>query len=106
MERHVVKIEGKAVWKCFRAKGGNWVAICDPLGLTIQSETWADLIEDIVHALNAMFRDLLKSQELERFLRDLGWRPVGRIPSKPTNVFFDFPFDLRQVHRDTQVALR
>jgi len=106
MERHVVKIEGKAVWKCFRAKGGNWVAICNPLGLTIQSETWADLIEDIIHTLNAMFRDLLKSQELEQFLRDLGWRPVGRIPSKPANVFFDFPFDLRQVHRDTQVALR
>ena len=102
----VVKIEGEREWKGFRAKGGNWVATCEPLGLTIQSETWATLMEDIAHTLNAMFRDLLKSGELERFLHDRGWRSVGRIPPRPADVWFDVPFVTRTVDRDPEVALR
>lgn len=102
----VVKIKGNTEWKCLRAKGGDWVAICDPLGLTIQSETWATLMDDIAHTLNAMFSDLLKSGELASFLRDRGWRPVGRIPTKPGDIWFDFPFVPRPADPDTQVALR
>lgn len=102
----VVKIDGKTDWKCFRAKGGHWVAVCDPLGLTIQSGgTWANLMEDIAHTLNAMFVDLLKSRDLEKFLSDRGWRPVGRIPSKPTDVWFDVPFFPRPSARGAQVAV-
>ena len=105
----IVKIEGKATveWKCSRARGGNWIAVCDPFGLTIQSGTWAALMEDIAQTLNAMFRDLLRSGELERFLRDRGWRPVGQMPSRPADIWFDFPFSTtRTADRDPQVALR
>ena len=104
----VVEIAGQAEWKCFRAKGGNWVAVCDPLHLTVQSETWANLVEDIAHTMNDMFVDLLKSNELEQFLRDRGWQPVGRPLGalKPANVWFDLPFVPRPADRDTQVALR
>ena len=101
----IVKIESKIKWNCSRAKGGNWVADCNPLGLTIQSETWVTLMDDIAHTLNAMFRDLLKSQELSRFLRDRGWRSIGRMPSKPTNVWFDVPFLTTPANRDPQIAL-
>ncbi len=106
MDQRIVKIIGKVVWKCFRAKGGNWVAICDPLALTIQSDTWANLTEDIAQALNALFGDLLKSRELEQFLSDRGWRVEGRLPAKPAGVWFDLPFVPTPVNRDTQVALR
>jgi len=105
----IVKIEGNTEWKCFRAKGGNWVAVCDPLGLTIQSETWANLMEDIAHTLNAMFKDLLKSDELARFLRDRGWRLVGKMPSKPVDIWFDVPFvttTATTAGRDPQIAFR
>ena len=105
---NIVKIKGRTEWRCFRAKGENWVAVCDPLGLTIQSETWATLMEDIAHTLNAMFSDLLKERELEQFLRNQGWRPVGRIPSKPADIWFDLPFVTsvtRPAGRDTQVAV-
>lgn len=101
----VIQIQGKTEWKCFRARGGNWIAICDPLSLTIQSETWATLMEDIAHSLNAMFSDLLKSGELERFFRDHGWRPIGRIPSRPADIWFDVPFTTKTADRDPQVAL-
>ena len=105
----VVQIKGKTEWKCFRARSGrNWIAICDPLGLTMQSETWAILMEDIAQALNAMFSDLLKEQGLAQFLRDQGWRPVGQIPSKPADIWFDLPFVTnvtRPPERDTPVAV-
>ncbi len=101
----VVKIEGQTDWKCFRAKGGNWIGVCNPLGLTIQSKTWANLLEDIAHTLNAMFVDLLKSRELEKFLSRRGWRPVGRIPSKATDLWFDVPFVPRPSARGSQVAV-
>jgi len=107
MDQRIVKIKGEVVWKCFRAKSGrHWIAVCDPLALTIQSETWANLSEDIAQALNALFSDLLKSRELEQFLSDRGWRAVGRLPAKPAGVWFDLPFVTTPVNRDTQVALR
>ena len=101
----IVKIESTVKWKCFRAKGGNWVAVCDPLGLTIQSETWATLMDDIANTLNSMLKDLLKSHELERFLRDRGWQPIGKIPQRPANVWFDVPFTTMTANRDSQVSL-
>ena len=95
--KKVVQIEGKVEWKCFRAKGGNWVAICEPLKLTIQSEIWTTLMEDIGQTLNAILRDLMQSQgEFEQFFRDKGWRSIGPIPSsKPADIWFDIPCQIR-----------
>lgn len=100
----IVRIQSKVQWKTTRAKGGNWVAICDPLALTIQSSTWANLMDDIAQTLNAMLIDLLRSNELKQFLRDRGWRPVGHLPTKPAaKLWFDVPFTTSD--RDFQVAL-
>jgi hypothetical protein len=71
---------------------GVWVAACDPLKLTVQSDTWAELMEDIGLTLNAMMCDLLQTNELDRFLRDRGWRLVEAVPDNPANVRFDLPF--------------
>ena len=51
----------------------HWVGICDVLALTVESETWAELMEDIALILDAMFQDLLAGNELDPFLRDRGW---------------------------------
>lgn len=87
-----VRIDGQVSWNCFRASGGNWVAVCDPLKLTVQSDTWGDLMEDIGQTLDALLRDLLASQELSKFLRDHEWTLVGPMPSRPEDVRFDLPF--------------
>jgi hypothetical protein len=76
-----------------RAQGGNWVATCEPLALTIQSETWAMLMEDIAQTLNALFIDLLEDGELERFLSDRGFRVVGALPPEREDLWFDVPFN-------------
>lgn len=94
----IVHVEGNVQWKVLRAKGGDWVGVCDPLRLTLQSETYADLMEDIGLALNAMLRDLLETNDLERFLRDHGWTLAGAIPANREDVRFDVPFFLLPVN--------
>ncbi len=87
-----VRINANLPWKYTIGKGGNYVAVCDPLKLTLQAKTWFDLMEDTSDVLNAIFHDLLSSNELDRFLRDHGWTAVGHIPERPENVRFDVPF--------------
>ena len=88
----VVHVDANVPWKATRANGGNWVAVCDPLRLTVQAETYADLMEDIGLTLNALLKDLLLSNELDRFLRDQGWTLLGNVPRRPEDVRFDVPF--------------
>jgi len=50
-------------------------------------------MEDIGHTLDAMLRDLLRSNELDKFLRDHGWTAMGQIPAQLSkDVKFDVPF--------------
>jgi predicted RNase H-like HicB family nuclease len=88
----IVRVDANLQWNIQQAKSGAWVAICDPLKLTVQADTWADLMEDIGHTLDALLKDLLSSNELDRFLRDQGWKLLAAIPTRPEDVRFDVPF--------------
>ena len=88
----LVRIEGNLQWKYLRAKTGEWVAVCDAMRLTVEANTFSELMEDINLTLDAVFRDLLTSHELDRFLNEHGWKAVGMIPQDPNNVKFDMPF--------------
>jgi hypothetical protein len=80
-------------WKTGPVSGDNWIAVCDALKLTVESPTYAELMEDVGLTLNDLFLDLLHSNELERFLRDRGWTLARPMPSRTDeNVRFDVPF--------------
>jgi predicted RNase H-like HicB family nuclease len=87
-----VRVKGQVPWGILQAKGGNWVAICEPLKITLQAETWANLMEDIAFALDAMFKELLSSNELNRFMKDHGWKLIDQIPRYRADLRFDLPF--------------
>jgi predicted RNase H-like HicB family nuclease len=88
-----INVQAKLTWKCFRSNGGHWVGVCDPLRLTVQADSWTDLMENIGDTLDAMLKDLLRSNELDKFLRDHGWTAMGQIPARPgKDVRFDVPF--------------
>ena len=89
---NVVRIQANLRWQCFAGRGGHWIGVCDPLKLTVQGDTWADLMEDIGHTLDAMLKDLLESNELEKFLRDHNWSMVGQVPLRRKAIRFDVPF--------------
>jgi predicted RNase H-like HicB family nuclease len=92
-----IEIKANLQWEYFKAKGGNWVAVCEPLKLTVQSETYTELMEDIGDTLDALFQDLLSSNELEKFLQDHGWTLAGQIPARDEPVRFDVPFSTKMM---------
>jgi hypothetical protein len=89
----LVRVEGNIKWDCFPSKTGkHWIGVCEPLKLTVQAETWGELMEDIALTLDSILNDLLSSNELDRFLRDRGWHIQGRLPARLKDVRFDVPF--------------
>ena len=65
----VIKIKASIPWVAVESTEGPWVAVCDSLGLTVQSDTWGELMEDIATALDLMLADLLEDGLLDQFLR-------------------------------------
>lgn len=92
MQKLIIRVQGNAPWTCFLSKEGVWIAICDPLKLTLQADTFGDLMEDIAMSLNAIFKDLLISDELGKFLQEHGWELAGQMPNSMDDVRFDMPF--------------
>jgi len=89
---HVIKIDAQVQWRTQKTNSGNYIAVCDPLRLTLQAENWAELMEDISIALDALLKDLLETNELNHFLRDQGWTLIGAMPTHPEGIRFDVPF--------------
>lgn len=88
----VVRVRANLHWGVLQGKGGAWVGVCDPLKLTVQAQTWAELMEDIGHTLDAILQDVLASDELPKFLSDRGWQLMGPTPTRREQVRFDVPF--------------
>ena len=90
----LVHIEANVPWMWRKGSGGNYVAVCDPLKITLQATTYSELMEDIANSLDALLKDLLESHELERFMQDQGWRAAEPIPARPMDMRFDVPFSV------------
>ena len=86
----VVHVNAEIPCRVSRADADHWVGICDALNLTVESETWAELMEDVALTLDATFRDLLAGNELDPFLQDRGW--TAHVPADAEAVRFDVPF--------------
>jgi len=97
--RVTVHIKGKLMWKWGRTKNGNYIAVCDPIGQTVQASKFGELLETINEALDSTFRELLSSGDFEEFLRDRGWSSDLSTPRNRRNVRFDMPFELKGVQR-------
>jgi hypothetical protein len=89
-----IEIQAHIPWECHKTARGRWIANCEPLGLTIQSDRYSELTEDIGDALDLLFRDLLSSSELDAFLEAHGWTRTSELPDVPSDVTFDVPFEL------------
>lgn len=102
-----VHIKGNLIWKWGRTKRGNYIAVCDSIGQTVQANKFGELLETIYEALDSTLSELFSSGDLERFLRKQGWSHTD-IPARQVsrNVRFDMPFDLKGVRkRDLEEAL-
>lgn len=91
MPTDVIHINAHLPLECFKTDSGNWIGVCEPLKITVQAETWSELMEDIGYTIDAMLQDLLSTNELNKFLRDHGWEMAGQIQPDRA-VRFDMPF--------------
>lgn len=83
-------------WKVFRGSSGPYVADCSSLRLTVQSETWRDLMSDIENVMQCLIEDLVSEDNLDAFAQEHGWE-VEREPlqvPEPSKVspWFDIPY--------------
>ena len=96
-----VRIEAGIVFRAYQNQDGVWTAVCDPLGLTVEGQSWTEVWQAVDESLNVMFRDLLKRRELAQFLRARGWTMAHPQSVKPTRrVRFDIPFRVTPVAAD------
>ena len=106
----IINIQCNLVWKFGRTKHGNYVGICDAIGQTVQANRFSELVQTINEALDSTFKELLSSGDLEKFLRDRGWKSAHLpTPQQSRNVRFDIPFELNELkgvqRRDLQEAV-
>jgi len=90
----LVRIEANVPWMWRKGSGGNYVAMCDPLKITLQAPSYSELMGDIADSLDALLKDLIESNEFDTFLRDHGWHLAAPIPARPEDMRFDVPFSV------------
>jgi hypothetical protein len=93
----VIRIEGNVPWQWRVGSGGNYVAMCEPLKITLQAPSWIELMEDISSSLDALLKDLLESRELDAFMQEHGWNLLAPIPDRANGMRFDVPFSILPV---------
>ena len=90
----VIRVDANIAWQWRIALGGNYVAVCDPLKITLQSPTWPELMEDISNTLDALLKDLIECNEFEQFMHEHGWKSAAPIPPRQTDMRFEVPFSI------------
>jgi len=101
-----IKIEVNLAWNVTRTRSGMLVGSCEPLGLVSEGKDEFDLSQNIQESLQLVMNELLRSGELDGFLRSHGWR-ASALPVGPTKarVPFEVPFQLiRQAQSDSARA--
>lgn len=94
----LVRIEGNVPWMWRKGSGGNYVAICEPLKITLQARSYSELMEDISSSLDALLKELMETQDFERFMQDQGWHLSAPMPARPQqDMRFDVPFSIMPV---------
>lgn len=95
----VVHINANLTWKWCRAQSGSYIGVCDPLKITLEADTFYELMEESAITLDALMKDLFMDRELDKFLREHGWTADSTIPDVPIRELrFDVPFDAMKMN--------
>ena len=71
----------------------RWIAVCDPLNLALEANTFSELRSVINEAVTLLLCDLYVDGELEEFFRQRGWE-ISSLPppgTDPKDVQFVLP---------------
>jgi len=97
MATTTVTIQGNLLWLCARDKdAGLWVAQCPALRIMAEAETYAKLQQAIDECIQALFADLVQTNEFDGFLREHNWVLGSPMPPKTSRVRFDVPYEIQR----------
>lgn len=105
----MIRVNAKVQWLVSRSSEGNFVAMCEPLGIAMEGSSLDDLYANISEAIQLVMNDLLRSGELDEFLREKGWTavPIPRGARGDGPIPFEVPIELvMQAARDSARAIR
>jgi predicted RNase H-like HicB family nuclease len=90
-----IHIQGNAQWRMGKdPETGRYLAVCPSLNLNAMGDTFGELMQCAAEAIALLMVDLYEDDELEKFLFDRGYRPVGALPPRVDGMTpkFDVPF--------------
>lgn len=93
----IVRVMAKAQlqWRAERSEpGGRWVAVCPAMNLTTEADSLDELHSLINETMQLVLLDLLRDNELQRFLRDRGWKAQVPAQVDPAEIQFNVPWQL------------
>jgi hypothetical protein len=94
----IVSIEGQAQleWHATVGPSGRWIGVCKAMNLASEAESLDELYSVINETMQLMLFDLLADNELDRFLKDHGWKAM-HLPhhvKNPEDIQFRVPWSL------------
>jgi hypothetical protein len=73
----------------------HWIAVCEPLKLALEAPTLDELRGLIDETIHLLLTDLFEDNELDRFLREHGWRAPDLPAAAPAEeIQFDIPWEM------------
>ena len=92
-----IQVESSIAWTAFESVSGYLIAECPALGIVLEGESFEEIHSLAQETLSLLFLDLLKSGELDEFLRQRGWQAKGvpvPAPQKSNELHFAIPPEL------------
>jgi hypothetical protein len=71
-------------WHVNLSSSGQWIGVCESLGLTEEGKSLDHLRQNIERSIQRLMEDLTSTGEFDSFLIERGWRAdVGTPPQDP-----------------------
>ncbi len=96
----LMRQQGQATlqWHTLRSSASKKrvIGVCEPMNLSIEADLLDELYSIIPETLNLMLFDLLADNELDAFLKEIGWQVQGAAPAPAANedLRFHVPWEL------------
>jgi hypothetical protein len=72
----------------------RFVALCEPMNLSIEANSLDELYSIIPETIHLLMRDLLEDNEIQPFLKEIGWQFPGELPKPSEDVRIQVPWEL------------
>ena len=95
----IVWTDGPVQWHVNLSSSGEWIGVCEPLGLTEEGKSLDDLHQNIQQSIQRLMEHLTSTGEFDSFLRERGWRGMPAVRRRqPDPAQYRMPIQL-VVHR-------